>query len=490
MSIKLTKSNYLRHLQCKKALWLYKYRQDLMSEVDLNAQRVFDTGYEVESIAYTMFPGGVTTSDDIAKSIIETNELLHNKSPIIFQATVSDDQLFCRSDIIEYDKYNDVWNIIEVKSASSVKDVYIDDLAFQKVCFENIGYKVGNLSVIHINNQYVKNGPIVATDFLMRTDVTDEVEKRLDYTKMEIQHALEVLQEQHEPDVRVVRQCNDPYECPFIAYCWKDFPEHSIYSIGGALGKKRINTLLEMGVMDIADIPEDMMTNEKLLRHYRAVKNDEVYVDTERIKSELSNIQYPVYYLDYETYGPTIPIIDGYKPFQRVVFQYSLHIQESPGALCKHVAFLTNDIQDPTSKMAQSLKEHIGNHGTIIAWHIAFEKGCNTEMGERAPEYAQFFDNINERMFDLMNIFKKGYYVHKNFFTSASIKKVLPVMVPELDYGKLDISEGMTASNSWGDMVTGGLPQDQKEKIYNDLLLYCELDTLAMVRILEKLQNL
>ncbi|MEN8252445.1 MAG: DUF2779 domain-containing protein, partial [Patescibacteria group bacterium] len=450
----ITKSDYIKYLQCKKALWLKKNRSELMVGVGDNTQRVFDTGFLVERIAYEMFPSGVETAEDIGESIKETKELLKQKTPVIFQATVSGHDLFCRSDIAIYDSEGDVWDIVEVKSSSHVKDVHIDDLAFQKVCFEKNGYKVGKLSVIHVNNEYVKDGDIVAQEFLTRTDVTEEVEEKLEYTKTHIQNALKLSKAEKEPEVRILRQCSEPYNCPFIDYCWKDFSQYSIYAIGGALGEKNIEKLLDMGIEKVADIPEGFLSGEKLVSYYNALKNDEVHIDKENIQKELSQIEYPIYYLDYETYSPTIPLLDGYRPFQRIVFQYSLHIQESPNAELKHYEFLARDLKDPTTELAKSLQEQIGDTGVIIAWNIGFEKGCNNEMGQREPEFKEFFENINERMYDLMNVFKKRYYVHKDFATSASIKKVLPVIVPELDYGILDISEGMTASNNWGDMVT------------------------------------
>lgn len=172
----LTKSKYIEYLQCKKELWLHEMRPDMMPEVDDNTQRVFDAGYEVETVAYGLFPDGVDIADDIGQSIKETKELLENKISVIFQATVSGKNLFCRSDIVEHDSKKDVWNIIEVKGSTGVRSTHIHDLAFQKTCFENSGYKVGSLSVIHVNNKYVKNGDIALDKFLTRTDVTEKVD--------------------------------------------------------------------------------------------------------------------------------------------------------------------------------------------------------------------------------------------------------------------------------------------------------------------------
>lgn len=488
----LTKSNYIQYLQCKKYLWLNKFRPEILpDEIDDNLKRTFESGYEVESFAYKLFLGGVNAGEgDIQEMKAKTLRLIKDKTPIIFQATISGSRLFCRADIVRYNELIDGWDIVEVKSSTEVKDIYIDDLAFQKICFEEAGLRVGRVILIHINNQYVKNGDINPHELFTEVEISEEVNEKLEETRLEIENALAVLKIKDEPEIQILRQCSDPYECPFVAYCWKDFPDHSIYSIAGALGKKKLEKLLAEGVMEVKDIPPELLTNDKLRKHHYAVSNNIAHIEKDNIEKEIEDIEYPIYFLDYETFGPVIPILDGYRPYQRVVFQYSLHVLETPKAELQHYYFLAKDLKDPTKEMAKSLREHIGDEGSVIAWNMGFEKGCNSEMGERASEYQSFFKDVNRRMRDLMHVFKKGFYVHKEFHGSASLKKVLPVLVPDLSYGVLDIHEGMTASNSWGDMVSKNMSQDEKDKIYNDLLKYCELDTFAMVRILEELRKI
>jgi len=488
----LTKSDYIKHLQCQKYLWLYKNRKELLLEdVDDDLERAFATGYAIEELAYKLYPGGVDVGEgDFKEVIIKTKSLMEDKTNVIFQPSVSSDELFCRADIIRYNKTKDAWDIIEVKSATEVKDIYIDDLSFQKICFEEAGFKVANIFLAYVNNQYVKDGNINPHELIAVEDITSLVSEREGDAKLEIKKALEVLKIKEEPEMQVLRQCNNPYSCPFIDYCWKDFSKHSIYSIAGALGEKKLIGLLDEGIMEIKDIPPEYLTNEKLRKHHHVVKHNVIHLEKDNIKKELENIEYPIYFLDYETYAPAIPIIDGYRPYQRIVFQYSLHVQESPGSELKHYYFLAKDLKDPSEAMSKTLQERIGKTGSIVAWNMGFEKGCNTEMGERVPGYEKFYEDVNERIYDLMHVFKKGYYVHKDFHGSASLKKVLPVVAPELSYGDLGISEGMTASYSWGDMVSKEMSQKDKDKIYSNLLDYCELDTFAMVRILEELNKL
>lgn len=488
----LTKSAFLKYLQCTKALWLYKNRRDLLPEVDENKQAIFDAGYEVESYAYELFPGGVSAledNDNFWEPVERTKSLINEKREIIYQASFSAENLFCRTDIIKHDAGNDCWDIIEVKSSTQPHDIHYKDLSFQRICLERSGVKVGRVFLVYVNNQYVKNGGIDPEKLLVKKDITNEVENIKEDTKLEIKDALKVVTLPNEPEVKILRQCHQPYDCDFIDYCFKDTPEDSIYSIAGALGSKKLDKLLGEGILKVSDIPPEMLTTKKLERHHHVIKHNTVHIEKENIKEELEKIEYPIYYLDYETYSSAVPIFDGYRPYQRIVFQYSLHIQREPGGELEHHYFLAKDFKDPTKDLSESLRKVVGKKGSFVAWNKAFEEGCNFEMGRRYPEFESFYEDINERMVDLMEIFKKGYYVHKDFHGSASLKKVLPAVVPELSYQDLGIQEGMTASNNWGRMIKESMLGEEKDKLYKDLLDYCELDTLAMVRILEKLEH-
>ena len=171
-------------------------------------------------------------------------------------------------------------------------------------------------------------------------------------------------------------------------------------------------------------------------------------------------------------------------------FQYSLHVLSKPQAKLQHYEFLADKYADPAHDLAKSLSKIIKSKGNVIAWNASFEMGCNEEMGKRYPKYKKFFQSVNKRMYDLMMIFRNGYYVHKDFQGSASLKKVLPVLVPKLSYQELNISEGGTASDSWREMIEPDTSAKDKKQIYNDLLKYCELDTMAMVEILQALEKI
>lgn len=464
-------------MQCPKYLWLAVNKPDLAQEADSFR---FEQGYEVENYARELSPNGVEV-----KSEDETRKLVSKGEKTLFQAVAKTANLYCVADILVFDEQLQVWDIYEVKSSNDIEDIYTHDLAFQRVCFERAGYKIGKTYIVHLNKEYIRQGEIDPEDLLTKEDLTEQVLAQMPDTEDRIYNALRVLERKDKPECRILKQCGKPYVCNFLQYCFSDIPEESIYDLAGGLTEKRLNMLLDEGVLKIKDIPADMVTSKAGKRHYDSIVHKEIDIDADSIKKELTQLQYPIYFLDYETFSPAIPMFDGYKPYQRIVFQYSLHVLRSPDGELEHYEYLHTDLTDPTEKLAEALKSQIEKEGSVIAWYMSFEKGCNSEMGERRPRFQEFFQQINDRMYDLMSPFKQGLYVHRGFKGSASIKKVLPVLVPELSYKDLDIQEGMAASKAWYEMI-----QKDDENIKNNLLKYCELDTLAMVEILRKLKSL
>lgn len=485
----LSKSQFLKYIQCYKYLWLYKFRRDLLpEETDESLQRIFDEGYEVEDYARKLFPKGVKAEGLYETAKKNTDKLIKDGNKVIFQATAMANSLYAMADI--FVKNGDKWDIYEVKSSTQVKDIHVIDLSFQKICFESAGYKIGKTHLVVINTSYVRKGKIDPTKLLKIEDISFDVRNLISETKLNIESALKLIKSPKEPQIRILKQCNSPYECPFIDYCWKDVPDHSIYSIACGLSEKKLNELLDQDILEIKDIPEDFLTRDRALMHRHVVKHNKVHIEPDKIKDDLNSLKYPLYFLDYETFSPAIPLFDGYKPYQRIVFQFSLHVQEKPGGKLKHYEFLAKDFKDPTEDLLKALRKFIAKKGTAISWNAMFEKGCNSEMAKQAPQYAMFLKSVNDSMYDLMLIFRKGYYVHKNFHGSASIKKVLPVLIPKLSYKNLNIQEGGTASDSWKTLIDPDIDKKEKDKLYRDMLDYCCMDTMAMVEILKFLEKI
>lgn len=486
----ISKSDYIKYGQCPKCLWLYKNRKELIPQ-DLEASKAgaVETGQAVEDMAYGLFPDGVRVAGrGFKEAIDETDRLIREKTPAIFQASFWAEDLYCRCDIIKHNAGDNTWDIYEVKSATGLKKEYLSDATFQMIALTAAGLKVGCVFIIYVNKDYVRQGPLVPEKFLITEDITQAAAGLADKTRFAIEDMFELVKQREEPVVRIVKQCRDPYPCMFIDYCWRGIPPHSIYNVYP--DAETINGLLDRGIVDLADVPAGVIVKDKYVRYRKAVKEDKISIKKGAIRRELARYRHPLYFLDYETNSPAVPLFDNYRPYQRIIFQYSLHVQKKPGGELKHYEYLDDSPGDPARRLAAKLAAEIGPNGSVIAWYKTFEEGCNKEMGEGYGEFAGFFKSVNRRLLDLMDFFAKGYYVDKNFYGSASLKKVLPVVAPELSYEALNIREGLAASASWPALVNGGLSPDEQAGLRSDLLAYCKLDTYAMVEIYRILNEL
>ena len=486
----LSKTQFIYYLQCPKYLWLYKNKKELYKgEEDLDYKQL--QGESVEFWVYSQYKEGVdceAEGGDIFKSIDKTKEIMNSGGQVLIQPSFYDGDLFCRNDLLVFDKKSKKWDLIEVKSSTKVEDLHITDVAFQKVCLENCGLKINKTYLYFVNNEYVRKGDIEPKKLIKKEDITERVLLVEAGLKERIKEALVFIEKiVKEPDVKIIKQCHNPYDCAFLEYCWKDIPKHSIYNL--SLKEKYLMELVEKNKINIEDVSEDIISRENKKKYYLAKITDKIFIDKEGIDSELSNLVFPLYFLDYESYNPAVPLFDGYKPYQQMVFQYSLHIKESPKSKVEHYQFLADKWEDPCPELLKSLTNQIGNVGTIVVWNDVFEKGRNEEMAEMYPKFKEKLLSINSRVYDLGTPFKKNYYVHKEFKGGWSIKVVLPVMVPTLSHKNLNIQEGGTASESYRELIDKSIEKTEKEKLKDDMLEYCKMDTLAMVEIFNKLSS-
>lgn len=476
----------MQFLRCSCELWLAKQRPDLVPPIDPALQRIFDEGNIVDKWAQRLFPDGVNV-DGFGKPAAEnTKKAIANGATILLQPTFMTSQLSCRCDILTKNA-DGSWDIYEVKSSTDVKEEHITDVAFQRICIEEAGVRISRTFLVHVNNQYVRNGEIDPEQLFTKVDITREVENMMPMAKKEIPRALAVLDWDKVPRLLHVMSCNDPAECEFLACYFNTLDGDDKYSIAASLQKDKLVAFLERGLITPEQVPADVMAELGDVKLPDAKAEPTLSVDKETIQSELNSLQYPLYFLDYETFFPAVPLFDGYRPYQHAAFQYSVHFVREPGAEPEHFEFLADEMRDPAPMVAESLKKHIGDTGSVIVWNARFEASRNAEIGEHLLEFADFMADVNDRMYDMMMIVKKGYYVDSRFGGSASIKKVLPVMCPELSYNDLAIHEGGTASASWATLTNPDLPSEQKDQLRKDMLAYCGLDTFAMVAIFQKL---
>jgi hypothetical protein len=482
----LSKSKYLNGLQCHKYLWTVVHEPESIPVPDAGTQYRFDQGRMVGDLAKKLYPDGIDIPvDDFMGNIKQTKELFAHRLPL-FEAGILAGSLYCRLDILN-PSGTDQWDIIEVKSSTSVKEVNIHDLSFQKFCCEASGLSIRKCFLAHINNQYVKNGEIDPVELFTVEDVTGQVEEATANIRDRIDNMLEIFSAQQCPDITIGRQCDSPYECPMKKPCWDFLADYSIFSL--YYGGNRAFELFDRGIVSIRDIPADFKLNGKQRIQRECVISGVPYVDREALRGFLGVLQYPLYYMDFETFTTAVPLFNSTRPYQQVPFQFSLHIVRDRGATSEHFSFLAEGPEDPRLPFLTTLRNLIGDTGSIVVYNKSFEMGILHDLGDAFPEYSEWINGVCDRMVDLLVPFKNFHYHHPLQMGSASLKYVLPAVTGK-SYQGMDIANGEDASMAYLDITYGAVPTETVEKVRADLLRYCKLDTEGMVWIVEQLHTL
>jgi hypothetical protein len=495
----ITKTTYLQFALCSKNAWLQLNKPELRGMFELSDfdKSLVAKGNLVESWAQKLFPEGVLISEYGEKAKDITNKYIQEKTKVIFQPTFISDKFLARNDVLEYDPKNDYWNLYEIKGTNTLdeneKSVdHIEDVAFQVAVLEDVGIKLGEINLIHLNKDYVRGDEINVSELFIKEDIREQVYNRIETTRVKMKQAAELLFNEDENSLK----CDCIYlgrsnHCSTFNYSHPYVPEYSVHDIARiGSSKKKLTELIDSKIYDIAEIPENIKLSD-IQQIQKDVHISQIpVIDLHSIKNELDSLSYPLYFLDYETYPPAIPLFKGFKPYQQIPFQFSLHFLEGPEEELKHFEYLHTEKSDPSKNMITKLKDFIGSTGSIIVWNKKFEKGINSNLLERHPEDAFFLNDINERIYDLMDIFQKQFYVHPGFKGKTSIKKVLPVLAPALSYQDLEIQEGGAAMEAWYNLVFKESTAEEKALVVKNLLTYCCLDTYAMYVIWKELDSI
>jgi len=491
--MQLSKSDYMLFLRHPAWLWLKKHDKTKLPVIDDALQAMFDDGHLFEEYAEKLFPTGVRLGNNTYQEYLSLphrtkNEII-NGTEIILQGRIVSDNITCIFDVLQKVGENE-FDLYEIKSSTEVKEDHILDLSFQTIVLENEGLNIRKMLVIHVNKEYKRSGEIDIHQITARADVTEEVRAHIEVAKEDIKEALAIMESSTPPDFSPRHQglglLNEWMAIYEILYPQEN--PHNIYKLA-RLNPELVGELEDLGIKLISDIPDSVKLHPKQQIQVQVTKDDKRIVNKEKIKDFISKITYPLYFFDYETFSSVIPPFDKIHPYQQVPFQYSLHVIESPNGIMNHREFLHTANSNPCIHLLEQLKKDIGDQGTVLVWYEPFEKGRNAELGEMFPEYAKFMDELNARIVDLIIPFSHNWFVDKDFFGSASIKKVLPVLISEISYEKLAIQEGETASRTWKEMVFEDKYTGKEEEIKKQLLEYCRMDTLAMVQLFKFLRS-
>ncbi len=490
----LSKSKILACRQCHKRLWLEIHQPELRD--DSAAAAAFAIGHQVGDVARQLYdPQGIGTLIDIgelghAAALEKSAQLLAESDAPIFEAGLCAEGGLAYADVMlpDHAEGERRWKMIEVKSATKVKDYYRDDIAIQAYLAHAAGIPLSSVSLAHIDNTFVYRGGGDYQGLLKESDLTEEARGRREEVKGWIAQAQEVVAWTEEPDIATGPHCTTPYACGFHHYCHRDRvqPEFPLSSLP-RLPKRQREQIEAAGHVDLRDVPDEML-GEIQTRIKQCALTGEAYFDVVGAAADLAPLGFPAYFLDFETTSLSVPIWEGTRPYQQIPFQFSLHVLTENGEL-QHHGFLDLTGQDPSYACAQALRERCGSAGPIFAYNASFEKSVMNELGKRFPAFAHDFQAINARVVDLLPIARKRYY-HPSQHGSWSIKALLPAICPDLSYEALvGVQDGSMAVSAFTEAISPATSDERREQIRQQLHDYCKLDTLALVRIWQKFRG-
>ena len=518
----LTKTDFILYRDCPNDVWVKKHKPEVYEKFEVSEfeQSLAEMGNDVEELARGMFPGGYLVERRSEGAQELTKKLISEQKSIIFQAVFTTDKFLAATDVLKWNDGAKKYDIYEIKMSSTEKQEaeddeegkpkkvdrkkelqYENDHAFQTNVVEMCGVLLNKKYLVRLNKAYIKNGDLDFTPgkLFIIEDKTNTVDCLKELALGEMDRAYEYISATSQP----AGPCPCYYkgrsaQCTAFSYINPTVPTYSVHDLNRiGNSKKYLMELLDAGIMEIGDVPEDerifpkepdkngKVSKPKKLNQVRVHKSQEPLIDVEAIRKEFDSFVYPLYFLDYETYTTAIPIYDGYHPYQHIVFQYSLHVLKNKNSEPIHLECLVLG-KDPAKDVAKSLSENIGDTGTVISWYKNFENSRNRDLAKLLPEYKDFLLGVVSRTYDLMDIVENQHYVHPGFHGKASIKKVLPVIAKltgreeELSYKKLGVQNGTGAIEAYRQITSGELIGEAVKEKERQMLEYCKLDTYGM----------
>ncbi len=489
-SYRLSKSAFIRGVQCEKSLYLHRYHPELRNEEDPRLRGVFASGAEVGVLARALFPGGMLASPDapdgLPEAVERTRRLIGEGVRVLYEAAFVHDGTLCLIDILVREE--DRWRAYEVKSSTGVSETHLLDAALQYHVITGSGLPLNDISIVHINSRYTRRGELDIRALFSIKSVLAHALRLGPFVRETIVRLNTLLEGDAAPDVEIGEHCFTPYECDFRGHCWAGVPDDSVFDLTHA-SKRQEFELYRGGVTRLADIPPEYGLNDAQRLQVECARTGADFVNSEGLRSFLAALRRPLYFMDFETFMPAIPLFDGSRPYQQIPFQYSLHFQARRGGGVSHREFLAEGDTDPRRAFIERLLADTQAPGDILVYNKSFEAGRLDDLALLFPDLAAAIHERTGRIKDLMVPFRARHYYTPAMKGRYSIKNVLPALVPEMGYGDLEIGDGFMAMSAYSLMRAEKDPEKIRE-LRKNLLAYCRLDTLAMVKILERLEEI
>jgi hypothetical protein len=489
---KLSKSKLLAYRQCPKRLWLQTHRPEL-AKVDDATTVIMASGTEVGEVFRSLFPNGVLIGDEsLGDALASTRDALINApNAPIFEATFEANDVLVRVDMLAPSQHG--YELVEVKSSTSVKSYHLDDAAIQTWVTQNAGIPVTRTAIAHIDNNFIYPGEQDYRGLFAEETINEHVAERLPHIIHWVRDAQSMLAGD-EPCIEAGNHCHDPFACPFLAHCVPDVdgPEYPVEILPRS--NRLVAALKAEGYDDLRAVPGDRLERAIHQKVYRVTKSGQAEL-SDQGRQIARSLPYPRYYLDFETIGFAVPRWAGTWPYQQVPFQFSCHIELAPGIVAP-TGFLSTDGQDPRRAFAEALINAVNAKlfadrgmefnpmGPVLVYNAPFERSRIKELAEHLPDLAEQLLEINERMIDLLPITREHYY-HPEMRGSWSLKAVLPTIGADLGYEGMAVANGSMAQEAYLEMIDPQTPFERHHQLRESLSDYCAMDTYALLQLVE-----
>ncbi len=494
----LSKSVYVRVWNCPKDAWIRKFHPEAVPRDESRAARARQ-GDEVGDLARGLFGPSVNVTayredgkPDLARMILNTQAEMQRGTRVICEASFSYEGLYCAVDLLKREEDGSGWAVYEVKSSlDRLQDKYIADVSYQKYVLERCGVRVTGACLVSINPDYVLGPEGLDISRLFRINDLWEQASREQETTLPgvLRTAEQVLSSEREPAAELSEACPG---CELFPFCARDLPSPNVFDLY-RLQKKKMIEYYKKDLITFEQLERaGVIKNDRQLRQLDyGLRDKGIYAEREPLRAFLDSLSYPLYFLDFETVMPAVPFCVGTRPFAQIPFQYSLHFIGREGGELKHREFLAESGADPRRAVAEALCADIPADACVTAFNKRFECGRLRELAETFPDLSEHLLAIEGHVADLLDPFQKGWYYRREIGGSFSIKSVLPAVCPgdpELDYHVLEgVHNGTEAMSVYPEIPY--LPPAEQERARRNLLAYCRLDTLAMVKVWEELRR-
>jgi hypothetical protein len=380
---------------------------------------------------------------------------------------------------------SNAWQMIEVKSSTSVKNYHKDDVAIQTFAARSSGIEIEKVFIAHIDSSWTYSGDKNYLGLLKVHDLSDEAFSRDEEVKEWVKQATALAKSKFEPNDSTGKHCHAPFECGFFSHCSKE-QRKAEYPLNWLprIASKKILEIHKEGIHDLRMVPDEQL-NKVQLRVKNASITGQPYFDKQGAKKELQKHPLPCHFLDFESIQFGVPIWKDTKPYQQICFQFSLHTLKQNGQLT-HAELIDLTGNDPSRNFAEGLVAKCGNDkNTIFVYNSSFEKTRISELSEKFSDLAKTLNEINSRIVDLLPI-AKSYFYDPSQEGSWSIKKILRAIDPEINYDTLEgVKDGSMAIAAYQEAFKDETSMQRQVEIKQELLKYCKLDTFALVKLWE-----